>query len=65
MKGRRKVKTNKWHLAELFKAEAKHHLGARSSKASRFLDVACTVDEPTGRLAGRYPHAHSTASLGS
>jgi hypothetical protein len=65
MKGRRKVKTNKWHLVELFKIEAQHHLEARSSKANRFLDVACSIDEPGGMLAGSYPDVHSHASLKS
>lgn len=65
MKGRRKVKTNKWHLAELFKTEAQHRLEARSLKANRFIDVACSIDEPVGMLAGSYPHAHSNANLKS
>lgn len=53
MKGKRKVKTIKWRMAELFQTEAQRRLQNRSSKASRFLDIAQTVDEPTGVLAGQ------------
>jgi len=40
-------------MAELFQTEAQRCLKSRSSKASRFLDIALTVDEPSGVLAGK------------
>jgi hypothetical protein len=56
MKGKRKVKTTKWKLEELFKAEATRLLNARSPRsAHRFLDAALKSGadiEPIGRLAG-------------
>lgn len=55
MKGKRKVKTTKWRIAEQFKAEAQWFLGRRSARANRFLDVALSAGkefEPTGWLAG-------------
>ncbi|APC18312.1 hypothetical protein BLL42_22260 [Pseudomonas frederiksbergensis] len=58
MKGKRKVKTTKWQIAEHFKAEAHRLLRARSARANRFLDVALAAGrdlEPVGSLAGNRP----------
>lgn len=58
MKGKRKIKTTKWHIAEQFKSEAQRVLKGRSARASRFLDVALSpggVLEPIGSLAGPRP----------
>lgn len=56
MKGRRKIKTTKWKLESLLRAEAKELLSARSLKsAHRFIDAALQPGapiEPIGRLAG-------------
>lgn len=55
MKGKRKVKTMKWFMVEQYRAEARHLLNERSSKASRFLDIGLSVGkamEPIGLLAG-------------
>lgn len=62
VKGKRKVKTIKWRVAELFQTEAQRRLQRRSSKASRFLDIAQTVDEPTGVLAGQSVSAYRRVS---
>lgn len=54
MKGKRKVKTNQWLLAEQFRLEAQAALRART-RASRFLDIALAAGrevEPVGLLAG-------------
>jgi hypothetical protein len=60
MKGKRKTKTLKWSMAEQCRAEARALLSKRSSKSSRFLDVALSSGpdaEPAGVMAGslRYP----------
>jgi len=55
MKGKRKITTTKWQVAEQFKAEAHGVLTARSARASRFLDAALSaagVLEPIGAFAG-------------
>ncbi|MFJ2693980.1 hypothetical protein [Pseudomonas sp. NPDC087336] len=55
MKGKRKVKTNKWLLAARFQLEAQAVLRARTARASRFLDIALSAGrdvEPVGLLAG-------------
>jgi hypothetical protein len=55
MKGKRKIKTMKWQMAEQFKAEARGVLTKRSSRASRFLNAALSAEgivEPIGTLAG-------------
>ncbi|VVO36788.1 hypothetical protein PS712_05474 [Pseudomonas fluorescens] len=55
MKGKRKVKTEKWLLRDRYVAEARQLLANRSHKAHRFLDVVLlpgTPLEPIGRLAG-------------
>lgn len=53
MKGRRKVKTNKWMLRDQFIREARAILSSRPG-AGRFLDIAAQtlLDEPVGMLAG-------------
>ncbi|MCY1429806.1 hypothetical protein PS726_01872 [Pseudomonas fluorescens] len=58
MKGKRKVKTKKWQVAEQFKAAAQAALRARSARANRFLDAALLAGrdlEPVGLLAGTGP----------
>jgi len=55
MKGRRKVKTLKWHLKSTIETEAREILRSRSARQSRFLDLALQSGndrEPIGRLAG-------------
>lgn len=55
MKGRRKLKTNKWQLKAKFETEARKLLGSRSFNQSRFLNIALQKGkemEPVGRLAG-------------
>ncbi|MFU2325013.1 hypothetical protein [Pseudomonas sp. NFX98] len=55
MKGKRKVKTEKWLLKERYTAEARLLLANRTHKAHRFLDVVLLPGaalEPIGRLAG-------------
>lgn len=56
MKGRRKVKTHKWHEKSAVEAEARELLRSRSEKKGRLLDIAAKNVrelEPAGRLAGR------------
>ena len=56
MKGKRKLTTTKWQMAEQCKSEAQGVLKARSARASRFLDAALCAEgvlEPLGGLAGR------------
>ncbi|MBS3958858.1 MAG: hypothetical protein KGZ52_05600 [Xanthomonadaceae bacterium] len=58
MKGKRKVKTKKWQVAEHFKDAAQAALRARSARANRFLDAALLAGrdlEPVGLLAGTGP----------
>lgn len=55
MKGKRKVKTLKWQNAAPLRAQARCRLERRTSRASRFLDVALSLGkefEPVGLLAG-------------
>ena len=54
MKGRRKVRTDKWWLQEQFSIEARAVLASKQELGRRFLDVAVntTCEEPTGILAG-------------
>lgn len=55
MKGKRKITTTKWQMAEQFRAEARGVLKGRSARAHRFLDAALSgegVLEPIGALAG-------------
>jgi hypothetical protein len=55
MKGRRKVRTNKWQIMEQVRKEARTILANRSVAAGRFLNIAAqsTLEEPVGMLAGR------------
>lgn len=56
MKGKHKIKTKKWQIAEHFKSEAQRVLKERSARANRFLDLALSTEgvlEPIGALAGR------------
>ena len=56
MKGKRKITTKKWHMAEQCKSEVRGVLKGRSARASRFLDAALSGEgilEPIGALAGR------------
>lgn len=56
MKGKRKVKTSKWQQIQAWTVQAQRQLEQRSTRASRFLDVALAAGreaEPVGRLAGR------------
>lgn len=56
MKGKRKITSTKWQMAEQFKSEVRGVLTARSARASRFLDAALCAEgvlEPIGPLAGR------------
>lgn len=54
MKGRRKVRTDKWSLQEQFIKEARAVLASRPEPDRSFLDVAfnATSEEPIGVLAG-------------
>ncbi len=54
MKGRRKVKTNKWQITDQIIKEARAILTSRASSNGRFLDIAArsTLEEPIGMLAG-------------
>jgi len=54
MKGRRKVRTNKWEIKEHVIKEARAILASRSVTDGRFLNIEAqsTVEEPIGILAG-------------
>jgi hypothetical protein len=55
MKGRRKLRTDKWQLRAKFETEARLLGATRSGNQSRFLDRALEKGrefEPIGRLAG-------------
>jgi hypothetical protein len=54
MKGRRKVKTDKWLIRDQLIREARAILFSRSETAGRFLRLAVqtTPEEPVGILAG-------------
>ncbi|RMV06417.1 hypothetical protein ALP18_200223 [Pseudomonas amygdali pv. myricae] len=54
MKGRRKVRTNKWQIMEQVIKEARAILASRSVTGGRFLNIAAqsTLEEPVGMLAG-------------
>lgn len=56
MKGRRKVRTDKWRLKEQFIQEARAVLASRPDVGSRFLRLAfqSMSEEPTGVLAGSH-----------
>lgn len=64
MKGRRKVRTNKWEIMEHVIKEARTILATRSVTGERCLNIAAqsTVEEPIGMLAGtRWAPASSTS----
>lgn len=55
MKGRRKVKTDKWRLKSENEGGARELLRGRAQTQGRFLDIAAQAGkgmEPVGRLAG-------------
>lgn len=54
MKGRRKIKTDKWLSRERIIKNAREKLVSRAAVAGRFLEIAAhtTVEEPIGLLAG-------------
>lgn len=55
MKGRRKVKTGKWHAIAAWERAARELLQSRSEKRGRLLDIAAEKDlvfEPVGSLCG-------------
>lgn len=54
MKGRRKVRTNKWQVMEQVIKEARAILASRSVTGGLFLNIAAqsTLEEPVGVLAG-------------
>lgn len=54
MKGRRKVRTDKWQIKEQVIKEARAILAARAITNGRFLNIAAqsTLEEPGGLLAG-------------
>lgn len=54
MKGRRKVKTDKWLMRDHLIREARALLSSRSETGGRFLRLAAqtTLEEPAGKLAG-------------
>lgn len=54
MKGRRKVRTDKWQIKELVIKEARASLASRAMTNGRFLNIAAqsSLEEPVGLLAG-------------
>lgn len=55
MKGRRKVKTEKWRIKSKNEDSARKLLRGRAQTQGRFLDIAAQAGnrmEPAGRLAG-------------
>ena len=54
MKGRRKVRTDKWQIMEQVIKEGRAILATRSVTGGRFLNIAArsTLEEPVGMLAG-------------
>jgi hypothetical protein len=56
MKGRRKIKTDKWLTRERIIKDAREKLISRTSIIGRFLDIAAhtTIEEPIGLLAGSH-----------
>lgn len=55
MKGRRKIKTDRWLLKSTIEDGAREILLARSEKQGRLLDIAAQSGkkmEPAGRLCG-------------
>jgi hypothetical protein len=54
MKGRRKVRTNKWQIMEQVIKDGRAVLANRTETSGRFLHIAAhsTIEEPVGVLAG-------------
>lgn len=54
MKGRRKIKTDKWLIQERMINDAREKLISRAGVIGRYLEIAAynTLEEPTGLLAG-------------
>lgn len=54
MKGRRKVKTDKWHMRDQFIREARAILASKPDAGQRFLRITAQteLEEPVGLLAG-------------
>ncbi|SPO60436.1 conserved protein of unknown function [Pseudomonas inefficax] len=55
MKGRRKVKTEKWRIKSEQERSAQELLRGRAQTQGRFIDIAAQAGnkmEPVGRLAG-------------
>ena len=54
MKGRRKAKTDKWHMRDQFICEARAILASNPDAGQRFLRIAgqTELEEPVGLLAG-------------
>lgn len=66
MKGRRKIKTDKWLNQERIIKDAREKLVSRAGVIGRFLDIAAliTLEEPTGLLAGAHGSlAQSTQNI--
>jgi hypothetical protein len=62
MKGRRKVKTQKWQLRVEFETEACALAGTKSSNQMMFMRVAMRIGrtaEPVGVMAGIYKEPSS------
>lgn len=55
MKGRRKIKTQKWQVKSAVETKARKLLRSRSEKQGVLLDIAVQIGkelEPVGRLTG-------------
>ena len=55
MKGRKKVKTQKWHLRAQFEADARALTGTQSAHQEQFMRAATRIGrtaEPVGAMAG-------------
>jgi len=66
MKGRRKIKTNKWLVQERIIKDAREKLISRVGVIGRYLEIAArtTLEEPTGLLAGGHgPATQSTPNI--
>ena len=66
MKGRRKIKTDKWLIQERMINDAREKLVSRAGVIGRYLEIAAytTLEEPTGLLAGGHgPPTQSTPNI--
>ena len=66
MKGRRKIKTDKWLIQEQIIKDAREKLGSRAGVIGRYLEIAAltSLEEPTGLLAGGLgPPMQSTPNI--